>query len=244
MNPWTAMALYMSTIVLFAIFVSGRSLAHLQTALIIIVLGTALDYVLHRMHHTHQRSPPYSGFITSLILVILLPTNTPIAVIFAAIILAIGSKHFLRIFDRHIFNPAAFGAALITLMFGTTLAWNADSFLWLVILLGAGNIWRVRKFWQVGSFLAVYVTFLVFIGSIQHITFYTLYFVPWFFALFMLTEPVTSPPRKHNEIIFGVVTGLTTIGFSYIPGFNSAALLWGLLTANLFRFILPTRPNS
>ncbi len=244
MNPWTAMALYMSAIVLFAVFVSGRPLAHLRTALIIIVLGTALDYVLCRTHRTHQRGFRYSGFITSLILVILLPADIPLAPLIVAVTLAIGSKHFLRIFDRHIFNPAAFGTAVATLVFDTSLAWNADSFLWLLILLGAGNILRVRKFWQVGSFLAVYMAFLVFIGSIQHVTFYTLYFVPWFFALFMLTEPVTSPPRKHNEIIFGAVAGSMTIVFSYVPGFNSAALLWGLLAANLFRFILPTRQNS
>lgn len=244
MNPWTAMALYMSIIVLFAVFAVGTPSAHLRSAAITVALGTAFDYVLRRVHRTTPHGSPYSGFITSLILVILLPADLPLAAVLAAIALAIGSKYFLKIFDRHIFNPAAFGAAIVTLVFGTMLAWNADSFPWLVVLLGAGNAWRVRKTWQVGSFIAIYVTFLFVIGTIQHITFYTLYFVPWFFSLFMLTEPVTSPPHRRNGIFFGAAAGLMTIVFSYVPAFNTAALLWGLLAANLFRFVLPTRPNS
>lgn len=238
LSSWQAMVFYMAVLVGYGLYALSEPLQQLKIILIIVIVGMVFDYLLHRWQKTGRNRFPLSGLISSLILVILLPTSISVLEAIVAILIAIASKHFLLFRKRHIFNPAAFGAAASVILFGLPLGWRADSYVWLVILLGLGNIYRVRKYWQVSSFLMVYLILLHTLGGLSRINIFTFYAIPWFFILFMLPEPVTSLYGKRNEIIFGSVVAGMTFVFTYFPFFSEGALLWGLLTGNLLRFFL------
>jgi hypothetical protein len=54
-----------------------------------------------------------------------------------------------------------------------------------------------------------------------------------FFALFILTDPPTSPPRTSDQIIYGVITAVATYAFFQFVG-AVCFLLAGLTLANVW----------
>ena len=229
------MLIYMVILVAYGIYDFGPART-LPIALSVIPIGAALDYLLHRLQKTSQTGYPRSGLISVLIVTTLLPLDIGVLSAAAIGILAIASKHFIRTKNVHIFNPAAFGACAGVLLFGIPVGWWADSFAWLALLLGIVNVWRIRKFWQVGSFLASYVLLnLIVNGSFLLQPKHLLVTLPWFFMLFMLPEPKTSLRGKKTEIAFGAVVATATTAYQFVRIISGAPLLFGLLSANLLR---------
>ena len=240
-SPWTAMACYMATLVAWGVLFLEPRGSRALIAFTVIPVGIILDYLLHRW----QTGRPNwkSALITSSIVTVLMPSLIPLYIPLLAVILAIASKHFLLLKKRHIFNPASTGIALTAVLFGYGLGWWPDSYVWLTVFFGLLNVWRVRKFPQILSFTAVYLILITAIGSFPSGGFFgfinlgqqTLPLaLPWFFMLFMLPEPVTSLQPRGRQVEFGVVAALATFLASYVPIISPAALLWGLLTANLY----------
>lgn len=238
------MAWYMAVLVAYSFYKAGFEWSQLLVACAVVGLGAVGDYGLHLLQSTGRNKFPKSGFISSLIILVLLPSGIEFLPALSAVLLAIGSKHFLLYNRRHIFNPAAFGVAVSALVFGFSLGWRADVFIWLVWLLGLMVIYRVRKQWQVVAFLAMYLGYLTLTGGFSvFIALGAADLAPWFFALFMLTEPMTSPVGTGKGIIFGAAVGMFTILFSLLPFVAEVALPLGLLTGNLLRLVLK-HPNS
>lgn len=244
-SAWTAMAAYMSTFVLWGIAFLPDSGERALIALSVIPLGVLLDYVLHRW----QTGRPNweSELITSCIVTVLMPTGIEWYVPPLAVAVAIGSKHFLLLGNRgnkrHIFNPASTGVALTALLFGYSLGWWPDSFLWLTIAFGLLNAWRAKRVTASVTFLAVYAALLALtLGSlplggfqlggpgVQSVPL----ILPYFFAFFMVVEPVTSLGPRRQQVEFGTLVALTTFALSYVPAVAPAAPLWGLLVANVY----------
>ncbi len=240
-SPWTAMAAYMAVLVLWGIAFLPPAADRALVAASVIPLGMAFDYLLHR----RQTGRPnwQSALITSSIVTVLMPPDIPYYVPVAAVLLAIASKHFLLHGKRHVFNPAAFGVVITAAAFGFSLGWWPDSFVWLAIALGLLNVWRVRKFPQVLAFLAAYAV-LTFAANgslpagplaaadlgVQTVPLA----LPFFFALFMLPEPVTSLQPRAQQVEFGLVAALAGFLATFVPVLSGAAILWGLLVANVY----------
>jgi len=64
-----------------------------------------------------------------------------------------------------------------------------------------------------------------------------------FFALFILTDPPTSPPRASDQIIYGVITAVATYAFFQIVG-AVCFLLVGLMLANVWEAWRRLRAHS
>lgn len=246
-SPWVAMAAYMVTLVAWgALFLPPQTDRALLAA-VVIPLGVALDYVLHRL----QTGRPnwQSALITSSIVTVLLPPGVNLGVAALAVTLAIGSKHFLLVgtgaasgAKRHVFNPAGFGVAVTAALFGYALGWWPDSYVWLAVAFGLLNVWRVRKFPQVISYAVVYLVLATLVAGFPtgSLTYSGLAHqslpvaLPYFFILFMLPEPMTSLQPRWSQIQFGALAALAAFGVSYVPVLGGAAVIWGLLAANVF----------
>ena len=237
-DTWKTMAFFMIVLVVYGIFVLDVTYQNVIFISLAILLGLVFDYVLHVAQKAGRKRFPTSGLISSLIIVVLLPPGVTFIPLLVSILAAIASKHFLIYKNRHIFNPAAVGAIVAVFAFDLPLAWWPDAYIWLTILLGIFIAWRVKKFLQVGAFFLIYVLFFVVRGDLPVLDSSIFYLIPWFFGLFMLAEPMTSPAGKNKEIIFGITVGVLVWVFSSLPFFGFAPLVMALLGGNILKIFL------
>ncbi len=150
-------------------------------------------------------------------------------------LIAMASKYVLAIHKKHIFNPAAISAFLTGLMFSAGHAsWWIGSFALLVptAILGfliVRKIHRARLFF---AFIFASVITLIISSIVNGTLFQTVstgaagvsmsyseaiplflkqLLFSWplvFFATIMLTEPLTTPPTKKEQAIYGVIVGV------------------------------------
>ena len=206
-----------------------------------------------------RRTPhPPSAIITGLLLfLIFTPSVDPGALggLALAGVIAGASKYLFAVRGRHLFNPAAIGALVVGIvqslvpgapfLFATW--WVATPPLLPLVAIGALIVlWRTSK-------LTVGVAFVVLAGAIVvvrmltvgmdagaaiAIAFGSLPIV--FFAGFMLSEPLTLPPRRWQQLVeVVIVAALVSIPFSIGPLFSSPEL--ALVIGNLVAFAFGQR---
>lgn len=164
-----------------------------------------------------------SPLVTGLSLSLLLRTHDP-AVWVGAGMLAIGSKYLLRIDGRHVFNPACL-AIVVLVMTGRAWVspgqWGALAFS--ALLLGGGAalvLGRARRVDTAAAFLGSYALLLVGRAAILG--------DPWaiplhqmqsgallVFALFMVTDPRTTPARRAGRIAFAASVAVLAYALQY-----------------------------
>ncbi|HEY0266104.1 MAG TPA: hypothetical protein VGC16_05085 [Rhizomicrobium sp.] len=158
--------------------------------------------------------------VTALILAFILPpvqsASAPTLLIpLAAAVWAAGSKYILVSGRRHVFNPAAFGAAAALVICGHGANWwvGADHVLLpLVVLGGAIIVVKLRSADIVLAFLAGHLGMIAATVSPAHLMLFltdTLLRSPMlFFAFLMLTDPRTMPLGRGWRLGFGALVGL------------------------------------
>lgn len=178
-----------------------------------------------------------SVYITALILTLIITPARSLQDIFLltfAAVLSQSSKYLLAICKKHIFNPAALGAAFLFILKGGASWWVGNPWMIMAVVLGGLLVVRkLRKFSLVLSFLAVFLA--INLGSGLQITIAESPVL--FFVFVMLTEPLTTPPKKNWQIIYGSLVGLLFAPNAYIGSFYitpEVVLLFG----NLFSYIV------
>ncbi|WFR83035.1 oxidoreductase [Arthrobacter sp. Y-9] len=170
-----------------------------------------------------------------------------------AAVLASASKYALAWHGRHLFNPAALGAFIISLTGLNAATWWVGSplLLWAVVPLGLLVLYRAGQFPVALTFLAASLVTAVAVAlgrGMSAAEVPALWFTSQatvFFACFMLSEPLTLPPRRWQRILVGVLVGvLFSLPFSLQLGtvILSNAPEAVLLVGNILAFIL--RPKS
>lgn len=220
--------------------------ATLATAVIASWGGTrVMAMMLRARPHTE------SSLITGLLLFfVMFPSDEASGVggIAIAGLAAAASKYLLAVRGRHIFNPAAFGAVAATLLgFGAAAWWAANPAMLPVVLLATILIlFRTRKFPMGAVFLALAVGILVArlaAGGTDPITALQLVFVsyPLLFLLgFMLTEPLTLPPRQWQQLLVAAVVAVVlALQISIPPVFLGPE--YALLIGNAVAFTMGQR---
>ena len=102
---------------------------------------------------------PSSAIIIGLIIGLLLVPETPLYVPVLASLVAVLSKHLIRLKGRQIFNPASFGIMATLLLFPVTLSWwGGTSSIIFVSALGLLVLVRLKKVSHVFSFFLVYAS--------------------------------------------------------------------------------------
>jgi len=191
-----------------------------------------------------------SSAITALILFLIMPpvsTLTDAALVAFAGATAMLSKYVLAIRKQHLVNPAAAGALLSALIMGDGAVWWIGSapFFPLVAVLGFLVVRKIHRGALFSSFTAVAISTLVAVGAsvvgwsaenLRDLVYEAL--VSWptlFFASVMLVEPLTTPPGKKLQVIYGVLVGFL-FAFPYRLGPLYATPELALVLGNIFSY--------
>ncbi len=203
-----------------------------------------------------------SSLITAhILLFVLSPSLEPVALGGIAIGAAVASlsKYVLAWQGRHIFNPAAVGATALTLLsiaapaLGSSAWWvGTPAMAGPVILLGLTVLWRTEKIRVVAVFLVVAVGVGLLRTSAQYqaagldvdgaeIVGLLLWSSPFLFlGAFMLSEPLTLPPRRWQQFTVAAVVGVLA-GWPIDLGAISLGQERALLIGNLVAFAFSVR---
>ena len=207
----------------------------------------------------HVRPHSESSLITGLLLYFLFwPTQfsaglqyLDLAGVALACVLASASKYALAWRGRHIFNPAAAGA-FITGLTGLNIAtwWAATpAMLWLVLPGVLLVLYRIRKLLMAAVFTVVAVSIVAVELLRAGMALAEALWQPiaqrpvLFFVGFMLTEPLTLPPRRWQQLALAAVVGVL-FAVPYNLGFVANSPELALLVGNVLAFIAgPARPR-
>lgn len=221
--------------------------------LVHLVLCLGLTYVSNRAFAALFQVRPHSesSLITGLLLYFLFwPSFVPmdLAGIALACVLASASKYVVAWRGRHIFNPAAAGAFVGGLTGLNIATWWAatPAMLWLLVPGILLVLYRTRKFMMAAVFLVV-ATVIINVELLQAglsfggALWQTLAQRPLlFFVGFMLTEPLTLPPRRWQQVALAAVVGVV-FAVPYNFGFIANSPELALLLGNLLAFLVGQR---
>ncbi|MFT4134883.1 FAD-dependent oxidoreductase [Microbacterium sp.] len=227
---------------------------------VLVAVCAAVDAVSHRVLGSSWRLE--SSLITALILLFVLrPTLDPagLAGLALAGAVASASKYLLAWRGRHLFNPAAAGAAVLTVVsvwlpgLGASSWWVGTPLLAApVIVLGLVVLLRTEKVRVVGVFVLVAIVVAVVRVNVQYqaagipLDLATVFWsVVWsspflFLGAFMLSEPLTLPPRRWQQLAVAVVVGVLA-GWPIDLGEVSLGQERALLVGNVVAFCFAAR---
>lgn len=186
-----------------------------------------------------------SALITGLGLSLLLKANDPLFFVLAAM-LAIGQKFLLRVHHKHLWNPANFG--IIMLMLFTDQAWVSPGqwgsetvLLFAIGTAGLAVLSKVKRMDTAMVFISVFVVLeysrtVLYLGWGYDVFFHRLSNGSlWLFALFMITDPMTTPNAKFARMLWAAVLAiLSFIGIHFF--FLASSPQW------LLFFLTPFTP--
>lgn len=213
-SPKIQLSLFLFAILLSAI-VSIHSLLPFRNFLIILSTAIIVDLSCVKLRGIKPFFPS-AAIATACIIALLASPTLSIVELIATTLTAMVIKNFLRIKNRHIFNPAASGLFLVSLLFHHTVSWWGVSFqtivafrfqslIFLLILFSPFLVSavRMRRFRIQVPFLTVNTILAIFFSHQPAIL--TLLFDPTtiFFTAVMLPEPMTTPNRPSQQLAFG-----------------------------------------
>jgi ferredoxin-NADP reductase len=232
-------------------------LAIFATGVVLVAFSWASSLLFARIVRVKSHSE--SALITGLLMLFIFhpvnpldPTNVlPFIGLAVAGIVASASKYLLAFRGRHIFNPAAVGAFVVYLI----PAFRDYAFWWIAtpwllpvtLVLGFAVLYRTRRYLMAIVFVAVvfFLTFWLYGGQGQALS--SILAQPFttestiFFAAFMLSEPLTMPPHRWQQLVEALIVAIVfTLPFT-VAGFNTTTPQFALLIGNLFAFFFGQR---
>jgi glycine betaine catabolism B len=240
----TALALVLS----LAGQLSPAPLELLASLVVAIAATTATGWIAARL--AGRQLHPESSIITGLLIFMIMePTTEPLVLggIALAGVTASASKYLIAVRGRHILNPAAVGTFVIGIVgVAYPVWWIGTPYLQPVIVIGALLVlYRTQR-------LAMGATFAVLAGAISvaaslaggstletALGFAFLSSALFFFAGFMLSEPLTLPPRLWQQLVVAAIAALV-FAVPFNSGYTNKYLL-ALLVANLVAFAFGQR---
>jgi ferredoxin-NADP reductase len=189
-----------------------------------------------------------SVYITGLILALIISPVAPtdyagVGFVIFVSTWAMASKYIFALGRKHVFNPAAFGVALGSLVLGQSATWWVAGNLPLLPFVLIGGVLMVRKLIRtdlVLSFSIVALLTIVLTTNVSALTAVTrtLTETPFFFLAFvMLTEPLTMPPGRLLRIAYGAI-----VGFLFAPHIHLGSYYFtpevALIVGNIFSYLV------
>ncbi|MGB4135301.1 MAG: flavodoxin reductase [Microbacterium sp.] len=222
----------------------------LATFAVLAVVISAVDAAAQRLLRLPWRIE--SSLVTALILLFVLQPQLSLPGLGGTALagaLASLSKYVIAWRGRHILNPAAFGAAVVTVAgLGTLSSWwvGTPAMAVPVALLGLAVVWRTEKVRVILVFVLIAVGASVVRQAVQAPAAGLEFSLPdalWlavvpspvlFLGAFMLSEPLTLPPRRWQQFwvaaLVGVLVGWPiSVGGLFTLGEERALLIGNLL---------------
>jgi glycine betaine catabolism B len=227
----------------------------LASAAVAVVATFGSNWLIARVMRVTPHSD--SSLITALLIFVVLSPSLElwglVSIALAGVIASV-SKYLLALRGRHVFNPAAVGVFVVTLLafgplpeFSYASWWLGTPYLLLPVAIAAFAIlYRTQRLTMGLVFIAV-ATAAVLVrylatGSdpVDALSYVFLSSPVVFFAGFMLSEPLTLPPRRWQQLAEAVVVALLfTVPFALGPLSNTPQL--ALLVGNLLAFLVGQR---
>lgn len=192
-----------------------------------------------------------STIITALILFLILePSLQPNALLGLALagLIAVAVKYIFIANKAHIFNPVALTAVIVGIpLIAPAIWWVGGRFMFIPVLItGLLIIKKIRRFDLFFTTVATSIITIIFYGLLKDLPLNILldqHFFSWpiiFFATYMVTEPLSTPPQKWQRIVYGSFIGIfSSIPIHIAPIYSTPELI--LIIANLFSFTLGLR---
>jgi len=181
-----------------------------------------------------------SALVTTLGLCLLMKANSPWLFLFAGLF-AVGQKFLIRVNNKHLWNPANFGIVIMIIISGESWIspgqWGNSALLVFIIgtsgLAVLSNIKRLNiGIVFIASLLILeYCRVVLFLGWDTDVLFHKISSGSlWLFALFMITDPMTTPNSRIARIIWAIF--IASISF-YLANFHfiNGAPFWVLFFA-------------
>ncbi|MBI2601272.1 RnfABCDGE type electron transport complex subunit D [Candidatus Daviesbacteria bacterium] len=248
--PKVQLALILSLINLTAL-IHSFSLNTLLNLMVALVSAVISDLIFLKVRNIKPFFPG-AAIVSGLIIALLVSPDQPLFIPAFAAVLAMFSKNFIRVGNRHIFNPAAFGLFLSGLLLTFQVSWwgvsfqqifplSINSFYLLMLLLPATvSILKLNRHWNIFSFYIVYLAIYIWLNFDRGVNLTSLVDpVVVFFALVMLPEPMTTPVNYFRQMLFGGFVAATSFAVSGLPVINTLipdSLIIALLMGNLVFF--------
>jgi Na+-transporting NADH:ubiquinone oxidoreductase subunit NqrB len=206
------------------------------------ILGACGVELLVSIVVNRKFSWPTSALLSGAIVAFVLAPETPLVETLWIAGLATASKYLIATARGHVFNPAALALLVSIPLFATGQSWWGAGgdlpwpFVLLVLAGGALIVDRINKFPLVLAFGGVYFGAFTLLGLIEPSAVAEMFRAPFvqsaiFLALFMLTDPPTSPGRYLEQLWFGALAALSAC-FAQLMGAGQAYLLIGVLVPN------------
>jgi ferredoxin-NADP reductase len=186
-----------------------------------------------------------SAYISALIIVLIItPSTANLSFIFWASALAMASKYLVAVFRKHLFNPVALAVVLTAYTLNQSPSWwvGTVSLMPFVALIGILVVRKIRRADLILSFLLTVLVAVAASDLLKNISpltnIYRTIFQSaiLFFALFMLSEPLTTPPTRRLRIAYGVLVGLFFIpALHFGPVYPTPEL--ALILGNIFSYL-------
>jgi ferredoxin-NADP reductase/Na+-translocating ferredoxin:NAD+ oxidoreductase RnfD subunit len=227
----------------------GNSVHLLESVILLYIVCGVANKAFARIFKVQTNSE--SAYITALILFfILAPVASfdDVKTFIAIAVIAMASKYILAIQKKHVFNPVAISLVIVGLFGSGTAIWWVGSVAMLpfVIIFGFLILRKLQRFQMFLSFMIFGLVSTLVTASLHGISLgetliQSIVSGPiLFFGTLMFTEPLTTPPKKSLQILYGVVVGvLFGAQFNWGPLFSSAQL--ALVVGNILSFLISPR---
>lgn len=207
----------------------------------------------------------YSGIVTALVFVLLLPPYTPFWIVaFGAVVGIIFGKAVFKGMERNIFNPALIGYVAVMSFFPVTMVSNAvwqtagipsksgdavskllinefgaigDYSVLLLAVMGAFLIFRKRIYWQTPVSLFLTTIFGLYLMKLIGKNVYFSLGGLLVIGIFVISDIITTPYTSSGKIYFGVMTGVLAIVF-WLFNIEIEAFYYAVLVLNAFVSII------
>ncbi len=238
-----------------AIFSSGIGIVPFSTFDLIISLGLITlicfvsNFIFAKIFKVQFNIESFA--ITSLILFLILTPykfgESPLNYILFGVI-AMGSKYVFVLHKKHIFNPVAISLVIMGLLGATqTEWWIGNKFLFpFVLLIGFLVVRKIRKISMFLSFFIcalMSISFFAYLNKADIVQILSQAIPSWpliFLGTIMLTEPLTTPPTRKLQIIYGAIVGILSGSQISIGPFYSTSET-ALVIGNIFSYFVSFR---
>lgn len=214
-----------------------------------VIFITAICWITNKIFAYAFNAPTNveSVYISALILALILSPIKSISdlpLLFWAGVLTMASKYILAIDKKHIFNPVAIAVALTAFGFNGSASWWIGTLYMLPFsLLGFLIVKKLRRYDLVFYFFITALVTILGLSIMQGSNLFTtvklvLYSSPiFFFAFIMLTEPLTTPPTKMLQSVYGALVGILFAPQFHIGSFYTTPET-ALIIGNVFSYMV------
>lgn len=217
------------------------------SSLFLIAACWIINYIFARVWRVPVNAE--SALITALILALIIspaPAAASWIFLLGASLAAMASKYILAIKGKHIFNPAAIAVVVTAFAMNQTASWWVGGNLILMPFVIAGGLLVARKihrfdlvltFFLVNIIASIFVPYTSLADTWHALTLTILHSSVFFLAFAMLTEPLTTPPRRFGRIVYAAIVGILCAPWAHVGNIYFTPEL-ALVVGNLASYLL------